>query len=713
MAQQQALAPHASTAHTRVDPVRVWLFAVAALVFVMVSVGGATRLTGSGLSITEWQPIMGAIPPLSDAAWQEALEKYRQIPQYQHVNKGMSLEAFKRIFWWEWSHRFLARFVGVAFLVPFLFFLATGRIARPLVPKLAGLFALGGLQGVIGWYMVSFGPRRADHVSQYRLAVHLSLAIVIFAGLLWIALSLGDRARPEATACRRSIAESAAWIVGLVFLQIVAGAFVAGLKAGNGYNTWPLMDGRFIPQGLGAMSPWWANLFENATTVQFNHRMLAYVLVAVVLWHVWSLLARADDRPVRMSAMALAVRGAGAGRARHLDAACASAAVAGPAASGWRRHGVRHGAVAPAHPAAGLTQSVDRLWQGVASALPCGPRTIRSDDRPPTHNPTADRVPDAPPGNWVDRLAPPSWKPYLRLARFDRPIGAWLLLFPAWWSQALAEVSLGRPYPNLWYLALFWLGAFVMRGAGCTYNDIVDRDYDARVARTAARPIPSGQVTVTQAYLFLAVLCAAGLLVLVQFNLFTIVLGASSLLLIAIYPFMKRVTFWPQLVLGLTFKWGALVGWAAITGSLSLGRRRALCRVGAVDRSATTPSMPTRTRRTTRSWASSRPRSDSAQATPRWLVLFYTGAVVLWGAAGMLAGAHARFRVALALAAAQMAWQVVTLDTSDAGNCLARFKSNRLVGWLLFGGLVADMAISALSSRQGAAPCRIQVHAAS
>ena len=191
MARQQALAPHARTAHTRVNPVRVWLFAVAALVFVMVSVGGATRLTGSGLSITEWKPIMGVIPPLSDAAWQEALEKYRQIPQYQHINKGMSLEAFKRIFWWEWSHRFLARFVGVAFLVPFLFFLAMGRIARPLIPKLAGLFALGGLQGAIGWYMVASGLSERISVSQYRLAVHLSLAIVIFAGLLWIAMSLG------------------------------------------------------------------------------------------------------------------------------------------------------------------------------------------------------------------------------------------------------------------------------------------------------------------------------------------------------------------------------------------------------------------------------------------------------------------------------------------------------------------------------------------
>jgi 4-hydroxybenzoate polyprenyltransferase len=306
---------------------------------------------------------------------------------------------------------------------------------------------------------------------------------------------------------------------------------------------------------------------------------------------------------------------------------------------------------------------------------------------------TTGQVPDAPPGNWVDRLAPPAWKPYLRLARLDRPIGAWLLLFPAWWGQALAEVSLGRPYPNLWYLPLFWIGAFVMRGAGCTYNDIVDRDYDSRVARTAARPIPSGQVTVAQAYLFLAVLCAAGFLVLIQFNFFTIVLGASSLLLIAIYPFMKRITFWPQLVLGLTFKWGALVGWAAVTGTLSLAA--VALYAGAVLWTIGYDTI----------YAHQDKEDDAllglkstalrfGEATPRWLVLFYTGAVVLWAAAGMLAGAHIGFAAALTLTATQMAWQVATLDTRDAQNCLTRFRSNQVIGWLLFGGLAADMALS-------------------
>jgi 4-hydroxybenzoate polyprenyltransferase len=305
-------------------------------------------------------------------------------------------------------------------------------------------------------------------------------------------------------------------------------------------------------------------------------------------------------------------------------------------------------------------------------------------------------VPDAPPDNWVDRLAPLAWKPYLRLARIDRPIGAWLLLFPAWWGQALAEVAIGRPFPNLWYLGLFWIGAFVMRGAGCTYNDIVDRDYDARVARTAARPIPSGQVTVTQAYVFLAVLCAAGFLVLIQFNLFTILLGASSLLLIAVYPFMKRVTFWPQLVLGLTFKWGALVGWAAVTASLSTPA--VVLYAGAVLWTVGYDTI----------YAHQDKEDDAllglkstalrfGEATPRWLALFYTGAVVLWAAAGMLAGARIAFAVALSLAAVQLAWQVATLDTRNAHNCLIRFKSNQVIGWLLFAGLAADMALSAFT----------------
>ena len=214
---------------------------------------------------------------------------------------------------------------------------------------------------------------------------------------------------------------------------------------------------------------------------------------------------------------------------------------------------------------------------------------------------------DAPPGNWVDRFAPEASRPYLRLARADRPIGTWLLLFPCWWSLALAELSMGRPYPNLTSLALFALGAFVMRGAGCAYNDWVDRDYDARVARTASRPIPSGQVSPEAALIFAAALSLIGLGVLLQFNWFTIVLGAASLAVVAIYPFMKRYTYWPQVVLGLAFNWGALVGWASAKGSLALPPL--LLYAGSVrGRSATTRSTPIRTPRTTRCSASSRRR---------------------------------------------------------------------------------------------------------
>jgi 4-hydroxybenzoate polyprenyltransferase len=297
----------------------------------------------------------------------------------------------------------------------------------------------------------------------------------------------------------------------------------------------------------------------------------------------------------------------------------------------------------------------------------------------------------------VDRLAPAWAKPYLRLARFDRPIGAWLLLFPAWWSQALAELSLGRPYPNPWYLALFLVGAFVMRGAGCTYNEIVDRDYDARVARTAARPIPSGQVSVAAALAFLALECLAGLLVLLQFNRFTVALGAASLLLIAVYPFSKRFTFWPQAVLGLTFKWGALVGWAAVTGTLALPAL--VLYAGSVLWTIGYDTIYAHQDKEDDALLGLRSTAlRFGAATRRWVAAFYGGAVVLWGAAGLLAGGGIVFLLALALVAAQLGWQVATLDTEDAGNCLGRFKSNQAVGWLLLAGLAAAMALNALLS---------------
>jgi len=304
MAQTHTLSGNTATAVVGTTAVRVWLLTVAALVFLLVSVGGATRLTGSGLSITEWKPIMGIVPPLSEADWHDAFEKYRQIPQYEQVNKGMSLGAFKRIFWWEWTHRFLGRLVGFAFLVPFLALLAAGRIPRQLMPRLVGIFALGGLQGLVGWYMVSSGLADRISVSQYRLAVHLGLAILILGALLWVALSLDEKHE------ERSVAASgsgwAAAITALMFVQILLGALMAGMKAGMGYNTWPLMDGQLIPNGLGVMQPWYLNLFENAMTVQFNHRVVAYAVVLAVAWHAWSTLRVSGDVRVRGTSIVLA-----------------------------------------------------------------------------------------------------------------------------------------------------------------------------------------------------------------------------------------------------------------------------------------------------------------------------------------------------------------------------------------------------------------------
>jgi heme a synthase len=261
---------------------RLWLYAIAGLILAMVLVGGATRLTDSGLSITEWKPLLGAIPPLSEADWQEAFAKYQQIPEYQLVNKGMSLAAFKAIYWWEWAHRFLGRFIGVAFFVPFLIFWVSGAIPKGLMPKLAAIFLLGGAQGALGWYMVKSGLAERTDVSQYRLAAHLGLAVLIYGATLWVAFGL----RRHAVAPERVsgwLKGLAGIFAGLVFLQIILGGFVAGTDAGLSHNSWPLMDGAIIPDGLGAMQPWYLNLFENVLTIQFNHRMLAYLIALVAL----------------------------------------------------------------------------------------------------------------------------------------------------------------------------------------------------------------------------------------------------------------------------------------------------------------------------------------------------------------------------------------------------------------------------------------------
>ncbi len=262
--------------------VRFWLFTVAGFVLAMVIAGGATRLTGSGLSITEWQPLLGAVPPLSEAAWQDAFEKYRHIPEYQLVNAGMSLEGFKSIYWWEWTHRLLGRLTGFVFLIPFVYFLARRAIPKTFIPSIAALFLLGGAQGALGWFMVKSGLSDRVDVSQYRLAAHMALATAIASYAFWLGLSLRDEAQdgqePMATGSLRRVKVGAIVLAGLVYMQIIAGAFVAGLKAGHASNTWPLMNGEIVPAGLDVYTPWYMNLFENPLMAQFVHRGLAYVI---------------------------------------------------------------------------------------------------------------------------------------------------------------------------------------------------------------------------------------------------------------------------------------------------------------------------------------------------------------------------------------------------------------------------------------------------
>lgn len=314
----------------------------------------------------------------------------------------------------------------------------------------------------------------------------------------------------------------------------------------------------------------------------------------------------------------------------------------------------------------------------------------------PSTAPQSTRVADAPPDNWVDRYAPESMRPYFRLARLDRPIGFWLLLLPCWWSVGLADVTLNQPYPNPWLLTLFAVGALVMRAAGCAYNDYVDRDYDARLPRTASRPIPSGQVTPAEALAFAGVCSLAGALVLVQFNAFTIKLGLASLLLVALYPFMKRFTHWPQLILGLAFNWGALVGWSAVMGSIGLPAL--LLYAGSVLWTIGYDTIYAHQDREDDVMLGLRSTAIRfGENTMTWVGAFYAGAIVLWLAAGFLAGTHLIYFGAVVLASLQMAWQVTTLDTKDAANCLRRFRSNRDVGMVIFLGLAADMMLSRMA----------------
>ena len=292
-------------------------------------------------------------------------------------------------------------------------------------------------------------------------------------------------------------------------------------------------------------------------------------------------------------------------------------------------------------------------------------------------------------GNWVDRAAPTWSRPYLRLARLDRPIGSWLLLIPCWWSAGLAAIAAHDPWPSPWHLLLFFVGAFAMRGAGCTWNDIVDRDLDGRVERTRSRPIPSGQVSTAQAAAFLVAQAVVGLIVLLQFNRFAIGVGIASLGIVAVYPFMKRITYWPQIVLGLAFSWGALMGWAAAFGRLDAPAL--VLYAGAI------------------SWVigydtiyAHQDREDDAligikstallfgPRTKPMLALFYGLAVGLIGVSGLLAGAGAAFALGLAAFAGHLAWQIVRLDIDDPDRCLRLFKANRDAGLILFAGMLAD-----------------------
>ncbi len=264
--------------------IRVWLWSVAALILLMVVVGGATRLTESGLSIVEWQPVTGTLPPLSQAEWQAEFAKYQVIPQYQLVNKGMSLDDFKTIFWWEWTHRLLGRLIGAAFLLPFLWFLWRGYVEPEFRGRLWGIFALGALQGAVGWWMVASGLADRVEVSQYRLATHLTLACLIFVAIVWTARRFASHAWADVP---RRLRFGAVGLLALVLVQIYLGALVAGLRAGLVYNTWPSIDGGFIPESarLFFQNPLWRNFFENTLTVQFDHRMVAYALWTLAMLH--------------------------------------------------------------------------------------------------------------------------------------------------------------------------------------------------------------------------------------------------------------------------------------------------------------------------------------------------------------------------------------------------------------------------------------------
>jgi cytochrome c oxidase assembly protein subunit 15 len=274
--------------------VALWLLTCCALVFVMVVLGGVTRLTGSGLSMVDWRPLLGWLPPLGDVAWQRVFELYQQSPEYQSVNSHMDVDAFKSIFWLEFLHRLLGRLIGIAFLLPFLFFLAKGYIRANEWPKYLVMFILGGLQGVLGWYMVKSGLVDLPHVSQYRLTAHLVAAFLIYATMFWVAMSL---LFPADGKQRHRCYGKSLGVTLITSLTVISGGFVAGLKAGKIYNTFPKMGDQWLPPGGMALEPFWRNFFDNATTVQFNHRVLAISTLFTIIFF-W-LNTRKLDLPAR------------------------------------------------------------------------------------------------------------------------------------------------------------------------------------------------------------------------------------------------------------------------------------------------------------------------------------------------------------------------------------------------------------------------------
>src|SRR5258705_1319002 len=281
--------------------VGLWLFLIAAMIGLMVVVGGLTRLTGSGLSITEWQPVTGVIPPLNDSAWQSEFAKYRGTPQYDLINRGIGLAGFKAIYWWEWTHRMLGRVLGVVFLIPFLAFVRQGRIDRGIATRLGIIFLLGAAQGVLGWWMVQSGlTGERVAVSQYRLAAHLGLAIILFGYILWTALEVVGAGKTKIAA----VARFKPWAVlfaALVFVQMLLGAFMAGLDAGRAFSSWPTYGGAWIPAGLYDLSPWWINHFENHALVHFQHRSVGYGVVVMVAALYVAVRRAGADRSLRIA----------------------------------------------------------------------------------------------------------------------------------------------------------------------------------------------------------------------------------------------------------------------------------------------------------------------------------------------------------------------------------------------------------------------------